>query len=127
MFWYQIRIAAYTTHLTKWQQLKSGSPLQLIVSSQAFHKGRPFNLTQTMAEMTQAVFRTHPQGLDDQVAGLQLSFHDAQQGEQLGLAQIIHVELTFLQHRPETMGQNKSTAHFQVKDWYRILSLKNSH
>lgn len=62
-----------------------------------------------MALMTQAqlssagacecacVVWTHPQGLYDQVAGLQLSFHDTQQGEQLGLAQVIHVELTFLQ------------------------------
>lgn len=43
--------------------------------------------------------RTHPQGLDDQVAGLQLSLHDTQQGEQLRLAQVIHVELTFLQQK----------------------------
>lgn len=39
---------------------------------------------------------THPQGLYDQVAGLQLSLHDTQQCEQLWLTQVIHVELTFL-------------------------------
>jgi len=52
---------------------------------------------------------THPQGLDDQVPGLQLSLHDAQQGEQLGLAQVIHVELTFLQHT-----HTKTHTHTQV-------------
>lgn len=53
--------------------------------------------------------RTHPQRLDDQVSSLQLPLHDAQQGEQLGLAQVIHVELTFLQHRAETT-QSQSRA-----------------
>lgn len=54
---------------------------------------------------------THPQSLYDQVAGLQLSLHDTQQGEQLRLTQVIHVELTFLQQRPEK-GQRVTNTSF---------------
>lgn len=49
---------------------------------------------------------THPQGLYDQVTGFQLAFHDTQQGQQLRLAQVIHVELIFLQEKKsETSGE----------------------
>lgn len=44
---------------------------------------------------------THPQGLYDQVTGFQLAFHDTQQGEQLRLAQVIHVELVFLEENSQ--------------------------
>lgn len=55
---------------------------------------------------------THPQGLDDQVSGLQLSFHDTQQGEQFRLAQVVHIELTFLsggKKEQEVKGVNSWT------------------
>lgn len=51
---------------------------------------------------------THPQGLYDQVTGFQLAFHDTQQGQQLRLAQVIHVELIFLQEKKsETSGEKQ--------------------
>lgn len=57
--------------------------------------------------------RTHPQGLDDQVTGLQLALHDAQQGEQLRLAQIIHVELAFLQNKEEENRLESQRSHLK--------------
>lgn len=41
---------------------------------------------------------THPKSLNDQVSGLQLTLHDAQESQELWLAQVVHVQFTFLKH-----------------------------
>lgn len=55
---------------------------------------------------------THPQGLYDQVTGLQLAFHDTQQGEQLRLAQVVHVELVFLEEKKKTKPAGEEQASY---------------
>lgn len=46
---------------------------------------------------------THPKSLNHQVSGLQLTLHNAQEGQELWLAQVVHVQLTFLKHTDTEM------------------------
>lgn len=48
---------------------------------------------------------THPKSLNDQVSGLQLTLHDAQEGQELRLTQVVHVQLTFLKHTDTEMWE----------------------
>lgn len=64
---------------------------------------------------------THPQGFYDQVSSLQLSLHDAQQGEQLWLAQVIHVELTFLQHNQKETQELDGKTRFSMLVYVMLL------